>query len=320
MANETVVVTGVAGFIGSHLSQYLLQQGFSVIGLDSFHDYYPRWIKEDNLKTIRPYQRFTLIEGDLLSKSFLISLKKAEVLKDVQYFFHLAAIPGVRRSWNRFQSYVEDNILVTQRLLDFIKDFPIKKFIFASSSSVYGNSDCLPLKEDSKLIPLSLYGITKLTGEHLCQVYWQNYSVPTVSLRYFTVYGPRQRPDMAFHRFIKAILNDHQIEIFGSGKQTRDFTFISDIVRGTVLATNAPSGEIFNLGGGTRIILTEAVELIRKIIGKEINITWISAQKGDVNDTWADIDKAIKILGYQPEVSLEDGLKEEISWLRQINP
>lgn len=319
MTNGIAVVTGVAGFIGSTLAQHLIEKGFSVIGIDSFHDYYPRCTKEDNLTNLREGPRFTFIEGDLLSESFLSSLKKTPALKDVRYFFHLAAVPGVRRNWDQFQIYVENNILVTQRLLEFVKDFPIKKFIFASSSSVYGNSDCLPLQEDLTVVPLSPYGITKLTGEHLCHVYWQNYSVPTVSLRYFTVYGPRQRPDMAFHRFIKAILDGNQIEVFGSGKQTRDFTFVSDIVKGTALAINAPAGEKFNLGGGTRVVLIDAIALSGKLIGKEINIKWVQTQKGDVNDTWADIEKARKVIGYKPEVSLRDGLTEEISWLRQMN-
>lgn len=313
------LVTGAAGFIGSHLAERLIDEGFEVIGIDSFEDYYPRWMKEANLENPRHSPKFTLVEGNLLSDSLFGSAKTASNLKNIDYVFHEAAQAGVRSSWKQFQGYVNNNILATQRLLEFIKGSGIRKFIYASSSSVYGNADSLPIKEDSPTSPLSPYGATKLAAENLCHLYCQNFDVPVVSLRYFTVYGPRQRPDMGLHKFITAMLNDEEVEIFGDGKQTRDFTFVSDIVEATLLAAGAPTGEVLNIGGGTRIALIDAVALIESLTGKKAGIKWMNAQKGDVQDTWADIERARECLGYEPKVSFEQGLRAEISWIEKVH-
>ncbi len=307
-----VLVTGAAGFIGSHLSERLINDGFQVIGLDSFTDYYPREDKERNLASLRNRREFSFIEGDLLK----ISL--GEILTGVDYVFHLAAQPGVRGSWgNNFQVYLENNILATQKLLEACKDFPIKKFIFASSSSVYGDTSDLPMREESLLKPYSPYGVTKLAAENLSYLYWRNYNLPVVSLRYFTVYGPRQRPDMAFHRFIKAALKDEPLYIYGDGKQTRDFTYIDDAIEGTILALSASAGGIFNIGGGNQVSINQVFKVLEQLLGKKLKIEYKEKQLGDVTHTLAEVSRVQK-LGYKPKVSLADGLQAEISWLEEL--
>lgn len=308
-----VIVTGAAGFIGSNLSKKLLSQGYSVLGIDDFEDYYPRWIKERNLVELKQNEGFELIEGDLID----IDLKS--IIKDVDYIFHLAAQAGVRGSFGQFFNiYVKNNILATQRLLEACKDSHIKRFIFASSSSVYGNTPILPAKEDSILVPYSPYGVTKMASEHLVKVYNNNFGVPSVSLRYFTVYGPGQRPDMAFHRFIKAIMEKQHITIYGDGKQTRDFTFISDIVDANLLAMQAPSGSVFNVGGGSRVGLFDVVRMIGSLMKVKPEIDFQLSQKGDVRDTWADLSLSKEKLGYVPHISLEEGLLNEIKYIEQL--
>ena len=236
------LVTGCAGFIGSHLTERLLREGYEVIGIDCFTDYYPREIKEANLSNVlknlslkkkalpKKYHKnakFELSEEDILGM---------EKFPEVDYVLHLAAQAGVRASWGKsFETYTRNNVQATQKLLEFYKDIKIKKFVYASSSSVYGDVE-LPMKENSLLKPVSPYGVTKLAAENLCYLYWKNYNVPTVSLRYFTVYGPRQRPDMAVHKFVKAIFNGNEITVFGDGTQTRDFTFVDDAVEANILA------------------------------------------------------------------------------------
>ena len=215
--NMKALVTGCAGFIGSNLTDRLLDLGCEVIGIDCFTDYYSRTIKEANLSNALKDSNFKLREDDILH---------TYKFPEVDYVFHLAAQAGVRASWGKsFEIYTKNNIEATQKLLEYYKDINIKKFVYSSSSSVYGDAK-LPMKEDSLLKPISPYGASKLAAEHLCYLYWKNYNVPTVSLRYFTVYGPRQRPYMAIHKFINSILNDEQIAIFGNGEQTRDFTFV----------------------------------------------------------------------------------------------
>src|SRR6266487_1841791 len=221
------LITGVAGFIGSNLAERLLADGHEVVGIDAFLDYYPRCIKEQNIENIRSYRRFTFIEGDLLELSL------APLLDGVDYILHKAAQAGVRASWgSSFSIYADCNILATQRLLDTLLTTgqQIKRFVYASSSSVYGNAEVLPVSEATTPQPISPYGVTKLAGEHLCQLYHHNFGIPTVALRYFTVYGPRQRPDMAFHRFCKAIIQHQPLGIYDNGEQTRDFTYISDVI------------------------------------------------------------------------------------------
>jgi|Deesub1362A_J573_1020465.scaffolds.fasta_scaffold00600_2 UDP-glucose 4-epimerase len=309
-----ILVTGCAGFIGSHLCERLCKEGALVIGIDRFSDYYSRDLKERNLEELREQENFQLIEADLLD----LDLEK--LVGDIDYIFHEAAQAGVRASWGaQFEVYVRDNILATQKLLEACKSASqLKKFVFASSSSVYGDTPELPMHENSILKPASPYGSSKLAAENLCYLYWKNFGVPTASLRYFTVYGPRQRPDMAFHRFIKAMLTGDKIEVYGDGKQTRDFTYVSDAVNATISAVNAPSGEVFNIGGGSQVALVEVIHLLEEIMGKKANVAFSSEQKGDVRHTFASTKKAKEILNFKPSFSLERGLKEEIRWMENI--
>ncbi len=303
------LVTGAAGFIGSHLAEKLVEKGHQVVGIDSFTDYYPRAVKASNLSGLRKKANFTMVEGDLNS----VGIKK--LLKSVELVFHLAAQPGVRPSWGAsFNRYVEDNILATQRLLEACKGAKIKKLVFGSSSSIYGDSERLPTPEDAPPRPVSPYGATKLTAEHLCQLYLRNFGVPVVILRYFTVYGPRQRPDMAFHRFISAISKGKSLEVYGDGTQSRDFTYVDDITSATILATEAAEGSIFNVGSGRTVPLGEALLEIEKIIGKQAKVVYREGAPGDVRMTSADIDRIRGELGYEPLTSLKDGLKHQASW------
>ena len=302
------LVTGCAGFIGSHLVDKLLEQGYEVIGIDCFTDYYQREIKEANVSNASNHNNFVFIEEDIMNmKNF----------PAVDYVFHLAAQAGVRASWGKsFEIYTRNNIEATQKLLEFYKEGEIKKFVYASSSSVYGDAE-LPMKEDSLLKPVSPYGVTKLAGENLCYLYWKNYRVPTVSLRYFTVYGPRQRPDMAIHKFIKAIFKGDEITVFGDGTQTRDFTYVEDAVEANILAAKGNIiGEVFNIGGGSRIGVNDLIKKIEEIVGKKARIKYIEKQKGDVRDTLANVSKAKKELGWMPKVKIEEGLKRFTKWYK----
>ena len=303
------LVTGCAGFIGSHLTERLLRKGYEVIGIDCFTDYYAREIKERNIENALNEKNFKLIGEDILEMN---------EYPEVDYVFHEAAQAGVRASWGKsFEIYTRNNIEATQKLLEFYKDREIKKFVYASSSSVYGDAE-LPMREDSLLKPVSPYGVTKLAGENLCYLYWRNYNVPTVSLRYFTVYGPRQRPDMAIHKFVKAILNGEEITVFGDGTQTRDFTFIDDVVEANILAGNSEiEGGVFNVGGGSRISVNKLIKLLEEIIGKEARIKYIEKQKGDVWDTLADTTKISNELNWEPEVKIEEGLKMFVEWYKK---
>jgi nucleoside-diphosphate-sugar epimerase len=301
-----VLVTGCVGFIGSHLVDKLLGQGYEVIGMDCFSDYYSREIKKKNISNALENKDFELIEEDILEMN---------VFPDVDYVFHLAAQAGVRASWGKsFEIYTRDNIEVTQRLLEFYKDKDIKKFVYASSSSVYGDAE-LPMREKSLLKPVSPYGVTKLAGENLCYLYWKNYNVPTVSLRYFTVYGPRQRPDMAIHKFVKAIVNNGEIIIYGDGTQTRDFTYVEDAVEANLLVAKSDSvSEAFNIGGGSRISVNELIKKIEDVTEKKARVKYVETQKGDARDTWADIRKVEEKINWKPNVKIEDGLKRFANW------
>ncbi len=309
------IVTGCAGFIGSHLSERLLDIGHEVIGIDCFTDYYSRKQKEENISEFINHEGFTFIEDDILN----INLEK--LIDDVDYIFHQAAQPGVRFSWGEnFEIYTRNNILATQKILEACREHKIKKLIYASSSSVYGNIKSLPMKETDTPKPISPYGVSKLAAEHLCYLYYKNYNVPSISLRYFTVYGPRQRPDMAFYRFISAILTGDEIEIYGDGNQTRDFTFISDIIDANILAMSSEinNAEVFNIGGGSRKTLNDIVKIIEDIIGKKVRVRYVEKQKGDVRHTYADISRANEELGYKPKTGIKNGLEREIEWLRTI--
>jgi len=306
---KKALVTGCAGFIGSHLVDKLLEQGYEIIGIDCFTDYYPREIKEANIANALNRKNFEFMEQDILE------IDMGE-FPDVDYIFHLAAQAGVRASWGKsFEIYTRNNIEVTQKLLEFYKDRKIKKFVYASSSSVYGDAE-LPMREDSLLKPVSPYGVTKLAGENLCYLYWKNYNVPTVSLRYFTVYGPRQRPDMAIHKFVKAILNEEEITVFGDGTQTRDFTYVDDVVEANLLAAEKDlAGGVFNVGGGSRVSVNELIKLLEEITVKKARINYIEKQKGDVRDTLADTGK-ISGMGWKPKVKIEKGLKRFVEWYK----
>ena len=310
----TCLVTGAAGFIGSHLCRKLIKEGFSVAGIDSFTDSYPKWIKERNIKPLMREKKFKLLSSDLND------LELNKLLSKTDYVFHLAAQAGVRASWGEnFSVYIKNNIEATQKLLEAAKNSRIKKFIYASSSSVYGFCPELPMSETSSLYPFSPYGVSKLAAEHLCFLYFKNYNVPTVSLRFFTVYGPGQRPDMAFHIFFKAIAEDKQITVYGDGKQTRDFTYVDDIIEANFSSLkNGVPGEIYNIGGGSRKKLEEIFPLIESICQKKIKINREEKQSGDVPHTLADIQKAHKELNYSPQTQLSDGLKEEWTWIQEL--
>jgi UDP-glucose 4-epimerase len=308
------LITGVAGFIGSHLAERLIQEGHQVCGVDRFLENYPRRLKESNLSRLTNHSAFQFVEGDL------VQLDLKDLLRDVSYVFHLAAQPGVRASWGQeFVHYTHNNILATQNLLEACKGKGIKKFVYASSSSVYGDTMDLPMREDGITRPVSPYGVSKLAAEHLCYLYWKGFGIPTASLRYFTVYGPRQRPDMGFHIFMRALLRNEEIPLYDDGGQSRDFTFCSDIVEGTLAAALYPgSGEVFNLGGGSRITLNEVIGILEAISGKKAKLKRLGHQQGDVRHTEADITHAREKLGFAPKVALRDGLAQEWEWMREI--
>jgi UDP-glucose 4-epimerase len=308
------LVTGAAGFIGSHLCEYLVGKGLAVVGIDCFVDYYPRVMKEANIADLKKNRHFQFVESSLLE----VDLKN--LLADVDVVFHQAAQAGVRASWGEsFKIYTDNNVLGTQMLLEACKESPIERFVYASSSSVYGDTMDLPMRESSLPSPVSPYGVSKLAAEHLCWLYFKNFKLPTVSLRYFTVYGPRQRPDMAFHRFFKWALEGQALQVYGTGEQTRDFTYISDIVEANWLASvKRVQGEVFNIGGGSRISLNNVIDLVKEIAGVNLEVRREDAQKGDVRHTSADMTKARKMLGYKPRVPIEVGLRSEFEWIKEM--
>ena len=310
------IVTGVGGFIGSHLAETLLNQGDKVIGIDEFNDYYNPTLKRQNISQFQEHPGFQLIENDIQS------LNWSELLVDVDIVYHQAAQAGVRASWGGgFRDYTERNINATQIILEAAINAPnLKRLVYASTSSVYGNAETFPTPETVCPQPVSPYGITKLAAERLGKLYHQNFGVPCVYLRYFTVYGPRQRPDMAFHKFFKWILQDQPISIYGDGQQTRDFTFISDAVAANLLAAIVPLavGEVFNIGGGSRVVLAEVINIMEGIVGRPIKKNFVEKARGDARHTSADVSKAETILGYQPQVSLTEGLRQEWEWMKSL--
>ncbi|MEB3220314.1 MAG: NAD-dependent epimerase/dehydratase family protein [Nostocales cyanobacterium 94392] len=310
------IVTGAAGFIGSHLAETLLKKGEEVIGIDEFNDYYDPMFKYKNIASLQNYANFKLIEGDIQF------LEWRSLLEDVDIIYHQAAQAGVRASWGQgFRFYTERNISATQVMLEAAKDAKnLQRFIYASTSSVYGDAETLPTSELICPKPVSPYGITKLAAERLCGLYHKNFDVPFVALRYFTVYGPRQRPDMAFHKFYKAVIQDEAIPVYGDGLQTRDFTFVSDAVAANLAAATveAAVGEIFNIGGGSRVVLKEVLETMEEIAGKPIKRNHVEKAMGDARHTAADVSKAQKILGYQPSVNLREGLSREWEWVKGL--
>jgi UDP-glucose 4-epimerase len=305
------LVTGAAGFIGSHLTAALLDRGAEVTGIDCFTDYYPRAIKEANLDVNRGRAGFRFVYGSLQHASL------DALLEDKTHVFHLAAQAGVRRSWGRdFRVYTDNNVDATQRLLEACVGRALHRVVYASSSSVYGDNAAIPMREDALPQPVSPYGVTKLAAEQLCYLYHVNHGVPTASLRYFTVYGPRQRPDMAFHRFIRAALQNTPITVYGDGEQTRDFTFVADAVSATIAAGEiGVPGRAYNIGGGSRVSVNHVLELVGRLAGCALDIRREPVQKGDMRDTFADTSRARTDLGFAPRVSLQEGLEAEYRWL-----
>ena len=311
-----ILVTGAAGFIGSHLCERLLEiNEIEVIGIDGFINPSLNQTKLRNLRLLLTNPRFQFHQVDLRQAD----LKR--LLEDVQVVYHLAAMPGVRRSWGTdFQVYVDHNIVATQLLLEAVRELPLTKFIYISTSSVYGEK-VGKVAEASIPAPLSPYGVSKLTGEYLCKVYQVSYGIPIVILRYFTLFGPRQRADMAFHRFIKGILQRESIRIYGDGLQTRDFTFIKDCVEATVAALDAEGviGEIINIGGRERASILEVISILEYLLNKKATLEFMDRLKGDPLDTWADISKARMLLNYNPVCSLKTGLEQQIMDIRSNN-
>jgi|SRR5581483_11918610 len=305
------LVTGAAGFIGSTLAERLCADGVDVVGIDCFTDYYPRAIKERNLAALRRHPRFRFVEAAIQEADL------GALLDDRTHVFHLAAQAGVRKSWGReFRVYTINNIEATQALLEACAGRPLERVVYASSSSVYGDAVALPMREDALPQPVSPYGVTKLSAEQLCYLYHVNHGVPTVSLRYFTVYGPRQRPDMGIHRFLRATLAGEPITLYGDGEQTRDFTFVADAVEATVSAAErGRPGRVYNIGGGSRATINEVLALIERVAGRRPRILADAAQKGDMRHTYADTSLARTDLGFAPSVSLEEGLAAEYQWL-----
>ena len=305
------LVTGAAGFIGSHLAASLLDKGATVVGVDCFTDYYPRALKERNLEENK------LREGFRFAETTIQDADLPALLDGVTHVFHLAAQAGVRKSWGKdFKVYTVNNIEATQMLLEACVGRKIERFVHASSSSVYGDRATLPMREDALPQPVSPYGVTKLAAEQLGYLYHVNFGVPAVAMRYFTVYGPRQRPDMAFNRFIRAALNDEEISLFGDGDQTRDFTFVTDAVAATIAAgERGVNGTAYNIGGGARVSMKHVLQIIERVAGHPLKIAHADVQKGDMRDTYADTSLARKDLGFAPKVSLEEGIQAEYRWL-----
>jgi nucleoside-diphosphate-sugar epimerase len=310
---EHVVVTGAAGFIGSHLAEALLDRGHDVVGIDAFTGLCPPADKWFNLSPLLARPGFELHRLDLATADV------GSLLDGATAVFHLAARPGVRTSFGPgFSGYVHDNVLATQRLLESCVRSEIPRLILASSSSVYGDAPSYPTTEESRTRPVSPYGVTKLAAEQLCQAYAQlaKSSTAVAILRYFTVYGPRQRPDMGFRRFIEAALTGGPILVYGDGEQTRDFTYVDDVVRATLLAMTAPvEADAINIGGGHRASLNEAIDLIGATTGRRLRIDRRPPLPGDARHTGADGTRGEALLGYRPEIDLATGLAEQVAWV-----
>jgi nucleoside-diphosphate-sugar epimerase len=313
---NTILVTGAAGFIGSNLCEKLVNDGYQVIGIDNFDTFYSREIKRNNLESLIPNSQFQFIEGNVGDISTL------PIQPDIDLVIHLAAKAGVRPSIDSPADYIENNINQSYKLYDWMQRKSIKKLIFASSSSVYGNSSKVPFSEaDIVDFPISPYAFTKKSGELLTHTFHHMFNFDVLNLRFFTVYGERQRPDLAIHKFAKCILQDLPITLFGDGSTSRDYTYVGDIVNGiygaiNYLQTNSIVYETINLGSNTPIKLIDLVRTLENVIGKKAQINWGPMQMGDVERTFADIHKAEELLGYKPIMSLEMGLAKFINWLQ----
>jgi nucleoside-diphosphate-sugar epimerase len=313
MSSGHALVTGAAGFIGSHLVERLLREGVRVTGVDCFTGYYEAALKRRNLEAARGDGRFTLLELDLARDDLAR-------LPDVAVVYHQAAQPGVRASWGReFETYLQHNVLATQRLLERYRGVSIERFVYASSSSVYGAAERYPTPEDTLPRPVSPYGVTKLAGEHLALLYGRNFGMPVVSLRYFTVYGPRQRPDMAFHRFCRALWLGEPLQVFGDGRQSRDFTFIDDAIEANLRAwRRAAPQAVYNVGGGSQVEVLEAIAILERACGTKARIEFQPLPPGDPPRTRADASRLKADLDYAPSMPIERGLVAEAEWTRGL--
>jgi nucleoside-diphosphate-sugar epimerase len=303
------LVTGAAGFIGSHLSERLLQDGHAVVGVDALIPYYPAPIKQANLDAVRSHRAFAFHAVDLRQADL------SRVLEGVELVFHLAAMPGLPRSWTEFDLYESCNITATQRLLEAARRLPgVRRFVYASTSSIYGRyasgDETLPAR------PISPYGVTKLAAENLCRAYAEEYQLPLVVLRYFSVYGPRQRPDMGYHRFIQALLHNEPVTVYGDGQQVRGNTYVADCVEATVAAAQALPGETYNVGGGESATVWEILHKLEAIIGCKAVVRREPARAGDQRSTFADTTKLHRHLGWRPCISLDEGLARQVAWQR----
>jgi len=303
------MVTGAAGFIGSHLCERLLAEGHEIVAVDCFTDYYDRALKDRNAAGLRGHRACRFIEADLND------LDLPALCRGLDGVYHLAAQAGVRASWGKsFDHYLHHNVRATQRLLEAAKENRGPRIVYASSSSVYGDTDELPAKETNRLRPRSPYGVSKLSCEALADLYGANFGVDAIGLRFFTVYGPRQRPDMAFHRFIRALIRGETIPVYGDGHQSRDFTFIHDIVSGTKATMEKGKPGVYNIGGGHRTELIEAINTLARLVGQPAKLEYSEVQKGDVRDTSADTSRLRVDCGFAPATPLEDGLRAQVEW------
>ena len=304
------LVTGAAGFIGSHLAERLCADGHSVRAVDCLTPYYDVSLKRRTLRALEAMSDCQVVVADLRSADL------AELVDDVDVVFHQAGQPGVRASWDEFDVYVQHNVLVTQRLLDAVRGRGIRRFVYASSSSVYGDARTYPTGEDEVLRPVSPYGVTKLAAEQLCGVYATRGGMPVVSLRYFTVFGPRQRPDMAMHRLIEAALSGDPFPLFGDGRQVRDFTYVDDVVEANLRAASAevPPGSVVNVAGGTTASLLEVVGIVERLVGRRVALHRRPSAAGDVLRTGGSTERARRLLSWRPQVPLTDGLAAQVAW------
>lgn len=310
-----ILVTGAAGFIGSNLCDRLCSTGYQVVGLDCFLDNYPRDYKEANLKSLLDYDGFTFIEGDLAETEL------AALLDGVTGVFHLAARPGVRESWGRhFDEYLVNNVLATQKLLEAVKDLPDVSVIYASSSSVYGNVDELPVTEEALPRPVSPYGATKLAAEDMVDLYRRAYGTKVTTMRLFSVYGPRQRPDMAVHRFLKAVALGDLLTVFGDGSSGRDYTYVDYVVDACVdvFENGGLAGEVFNVASGKITTLTELVEAVEGVLGKSARVEKLPAQRGDVRVTHADISRLRAAVSFNPDISIDEGIARQAAFMEEM--
>lgn len=308
------LVTGVAGFVGSSIAEKLVSEGHEVTGIDCFLPYYSREIKEQNIAQLLDSKLFQFVEKDLLDGDVIGECGEFD------WIFHQAAQAGVRASWGEyFETYTRNNVLATQRLLESIRNHGHKsRFVYASSSSIYGDAESFPTREDLTPAPVSPYGVTKLAAEHLARLYASQFDVHTVSLRYFTVFGPRQRPDMAFHRFCKAALLGQEITLYGDGEQSRDFTYISDIVDANIQAAQmGRKGSYYNIGGGEVVTVNAVLEHLESLVGKPLNVNRVARQAGDARHTSANTERAQQEIEYHTTVSVFDGLARELQWVEK---